>query len=114
MSEDESRLDTLFEVYREACPEVPPGAHFMPELWQKIEARRSFWFVFEREARTVITGSAALCLLLLVLNFMGAANTHLLAPTYADALMADHTAELTYYTEAIHSTAANPEEAVQR
>jgi hypothetical protein len=114
MSEDESRLDSLFEVYREACPEVAPGAHFMPELWQKIEARRSFWFVFQREARTVITGSAALCLVLLVLNFIGSAKTHVLASSYADALMADHTAELTYYTEAIHSTAASPEESVQR
>jgi hypothetical protein len=86
----------------------------MPELWQKIEARRSFWFAFQREARTFVTASAALCLLLLVLNFVGAANTRVPVPTYADALMADHTAEKTYYTEAIRGTFGNLEDSVQR
>lgn len=103
MSEDDSRLDSLFERYRDACPEVEPRAQFMPELWQKIEARRSFWFVFQRDARAMVTASAALCLLLLVLNFIGisASNSHVFASTYADALMADHTVEKTDYTEAI-------------
>lgn len=104
MSEDDSRLDGLFEAYRDACPEVEPRAQFMPELWQKIEARRSFWFVFQRDARAMVTASAALCLLLLALNFIGinASNSHIFATTYTDALMADHTAEVTDYTEAIH------------
>jgi hypothetical protein len=112
MSEDDSRLDKLFEVYRDACPEVEPGAHFMPAVWQRIEARRSFWFVFQREARTFVTASAALCLLLLVLNFIGVTNTHIFASTYADALMADHSAENTYYTEAIRTTPVSFEESV--
>lgn len=103
MSEDDSQLDPLFAAYRDACPAVEPSAHFMPDLWQKIEARRSFWFVFQREARTFVTASAALCLLLLVLNFVSAGNTHAFASTYADALMADHSAENTYYTEAIRT-----------
>lgn len=113
MNEDDSQLDPLFAAYRDACPELEPSAHFMPELWQKIDARRSFWSVFQREARTFITASAALCLLLLVLNFVGLSNTHALASTYADALMADHSAENTYYTEAIRTTPASFEDSLQ-
>lgn len=112
-SESGLRLEPLFAAYRQACPEIEPRANFMPELWQKIEARRSFWFLFVRDARTCITASAALCLLLLVLNFMGVANTHLAVSTYADALMADHTAEKTYYTEAI-PVPASPEAGTPR
>lgn len=112
MGEDDSQLNPIFEIYRQACPEIEPHAQFMPELWQKIEARRSFWSVFQREARAFVTASAALCLLLLVLNFVGAlgGNAHVFASSYADALMADHTAELTYYTEAIRPAPAGAED----
>ncbi len=115
MTNDDSRLDNLFQSYRAACPDVEPGVNFMPGVWQRIEAHHSFWFVFQRLARTVMTASAALCLLLLVLNFISVQQTHLLAPTYVDELMADHTAEKTYYTEAIRNTppSGEPAEAVQ-
>lgn len=102
--QDDVRLNNLFENYRAACPDVEPGANFMPNVWNKIEARRSFRWVFERMARTVVTVSAAICLLLLVLNFATSSQAYLLAPTYMDALMADHTVEKVYYTEAIRST----------
>jgi hypothetical protein len=105
MTNDDSQLNDLFQRYRAACPDAEPGVNFMPEIWQKIETRHSFWFLFQRLARTAATASAALCLLLLVLNFISSGQAHLLAPTYVDALMADHTAEKTYYTEAIRGTA---------
>jgi hypothetical protein len=108
MTTDDSRLDDLFHRYKTACPDVEPGVNFMPTLWQKIEARHSFWFLFSRLGRTFMTASAALCLLLLVLNFVSTPQSHL-APTYVDMLMADHTAEKTYYTEAIRSTPAKEE-----
>jgi hypothetical protein len=109
MIDDDSGLDNFFEAYRAACPDVEPTPGFMPVVWQKIEARRSFWFVFQREARAVVTASAALFVVLLVLNLFSGSQTHLTASTYADALMADHTAERTYYTEAIRS-APGPED----
>lgn len=103
MTNDDSGLDDLFQKYRAACPEVEASASFMPKLWEKIESRRSFWCAFQGLARTAMTASTALCLLLLVLNFMAAPQSRL-APTYADALAADHTAEQTYYAEAIRNT----------
>ncbi len=108
MASDDSQLDDLFRKYRAACPEVEPGVDFMPGVWQRIEARHSFWFVFGHLGKTVMTASAALCLVLLVLNFVSPPQAHLGA-TYLDILMADHTAEKTYYTEAIRSTPPSDE-----
>jgi hypothetical protein len=104
MDNNESRLDEFFQRYRASCPEIEPGANFMPGLWQKIEARHSFWFVFQGLARTAATASAALCLLLLILNLIAPKQSYLPAPTYTDALMADHSAESLYYTEGIRYT----------
>ncbi len=105
-SNDDSQLDDLFRSYRASCPDPEPSVNFMPDLWRKIEARHSFWFVFQRLARTTMTACAALCLLLLVLNFMAAPEARLTPPptTYIDALMEDHSVENTYYTEAIGAT----------
>jgi hypothetical protein len=37
----ESKLDALFAEYRGACPDPDGGVNFMPNLWQKIDARRA-------------------------------------------------------------------------
>lgn len=106
MTGDDRDLDELWERYRAACPDVEPRADFMPQLWEKIEGRHGFWFAFQNLARAAMTAATALCLLFLFLNFIAAPENHL-APSYADALAADHTAEKTYYTEAIRSTPEN-------
>ena len=42
------KLDPLWAEYREACPDLEPSAGFMPQMWQRIDARRnalsSSWF----------------------------------------------------------------------
>ena len=102
MTNDDRQLDELFRDYRAACPDVEPGKNFMPMLWQKIDGRRTFAFAFQRLARMVMTASAALCLFLVGLNLIPKQPAdHLIAPTYADALAAEQTAEKTYYTESI-------------
>jgi hypothetical protein len=104
MVDDDSRLDALFQRYRVACPDVDPSANFMPIMWMKIESRRSFWFVFQKLAQTAMTACAALCLVLVLLNVYSASQVLLSIPTYTDALMAEHTAEQTDFTEAIRSS----------
>ena len=101
---EEGGLDRLFQRYRSACPEGEGSSGFMPSLWQKIEARQSFWAVFQHFGKTVTTASAAICLLLLVLNLIASPAAYDPAATYADALMAEHTAEKTYYGEAIRNS----------
>jgi len=108
MSSD-SRLDGLFQAYRASCPEVEASPNFMPALWRKIEARHSFWFVFQGLSRTAMAASAALCVVLLLLNVVSSDRIHQSVPSYMDALMADHTAEKTYYTEAIRSVPPSQE-----
>ena len=103
MTNDDRDLDDLFQKYRASCPDIDGSAVFMPKLWEKIENRRSFWFAFQGLGRTAMTASTALCLLLLILNFLtGPQNL----PSYADALAADNSSpEQTYYAEAIRGAA---------
>lgn len=108
MTDDDITLGRLFESYRDACPEVEPGALFMPRLWQRIEARQSFSSVFERLTRMFAAASAAVCLLLLVLNLVSTPHSSISDQSYTDALMAEHSVEQTYYTEAILTTPSTP------
>jgi hypothetical protein len=101
MNNDESGLDEVFQSYRAACPEVDAGSQFMPALWQKIDSRRTFWWVFQGFARTAMAGCAALALLLLALNFAMPAQYNSPSSSYTDALIADHSAERTYYAESV-------------
>lgn len=104
MNSDNSRLDALFARYRAACPDPEPSVDFMPRLWARIEAPRSFSFAFQRLGRFLLTGSAVACLLLGALNFMPRASvssTRNGYATYTDALSADTTVERTYYSESI-------------
>jgi hypothetical protein len=107
---DESKLDQLFETYRDACPEVEPSANFMPSLWQKIESRHSFGFVFQNIARTTMAACAAMCLLLVFLNFASPFHDNVAqVPNYTDVLAAEHTAENTDFTEAIPGSVTDKE-----
>lgn len=104
MRNEEGKLDDLFRRYRAACPEPEISPEFMPSLWRRIEARQNFWSAFGRFSKPVTTASAAVCLVLLALNVFFTPAGFNSAPTYADALMADHSAERTYYAEALHSS----------
>ena len=101
-SEDQQQqLDQVFSRYRSAFPDPEPSANFMPELWARIDSRHTFSFVFGRLSRTFASVSAALCLLLAVMNLMAGPQNF---GSYTDALLADSSAERTYYTEAIRTT----------
>lgn len=60
----EDRLDPLWAQYREACPDPEPSASFMPQMWQRIEARRnaisSSWFRLWAEVWLVATVTVAI------------------------------------------------------
>ena len=99
MMSDDSELNQLFKQYRWACPDVEPGANFMPQLWEKIEARRGgLWFNFGRLGKNALAVSAALCLLLLGMNL---AMPPQVGPSYTDALISAGSAEQVDFSEAI-------------
>ena len=60
----EERLDALFRAYREACPDPDASPNFMPQLWQRIEARQTFTFSLRRMAGGFATAALALSLAL--------------------------------------------------
>lgn len=60
----EARLSGLFAEYRQAFPDPEPGARFMPGLWEKIDARRSFAYRLKRLSQAFVTAAAAVCLLM--------------------------------------------------
>jgi hypothetical protein len=102
-NESGDELEGLFVRYRAACPQVEPGANFMPQLWEKIDQRGSLWFFFGRFGRPFTAAAAGLCLLLALLN-LGTLHSYANVLSYPDALAAAHTAEKTYFAEGVRTT----------
>src|ERR1700681_4587153 len=67
MDRMKDRLDALWVEYREATPDPEASPNFMPQLWQKIEARRvETTSVFRRLAQICVMATVALTLLMSV------------------------------------------------
>jgi len=60
----DEKLDSLWQAYRAACPEPEPSANFMPDLWRRIESRRTFTFSFQRMMRSFVTVAAAVTIVI--------------------------------------------------
>jgi len=99
---DEESLDALFQEYRAACPDRDPGANFMPELWQRIEAGRTFSFSLGRLASGFVTAAVALTLAMAVYLYAPHGSSPYYSETYVEALAAGHAAENADYFEAVH------------
>lgn len=89
--QNDDKLDGLFAAYRDACPDPDASANFMPNLWQKIEARRvDTTSIFKRLAHVCMAATAALLLLTAVLTPAVQDDEVLYSSTYADVLAEDH------------------------
>jgi anti-sigma-K factor RskA len=85
------KLDPLWAEYREACPDVEPSAQFMPQLWQRIEARRSAvassWFRLWAEVWLVASVTLAIVMgAILIPRFQSNPPAYL--ASYVDVLAA--------------------------
>ena len=60
LQESDEALNALFASYRAANPDPEPSVNFMPQLWQKIEARERTSKVFTRWTRNLVTAALAL------------------------------------------------------
>ena len=103
---NEARLDALFTAYREACPDREPGADFMPQLWQKIEARDRFSTVFGRVARNLVTAALALSVLLGLAVSLSSRVTPLPSESYVEVLAEDHARQSLGYFEPVEISPA--------
>jgi hypothetical protein len=87
----DDKLDPLWAAYRDACPDVEPGAHFMPQLWQRIEAQRSAvassWFRLWAKVWLVATVTLAIVMgAILIPRFQSNSSAYL--ASYVDVLAA--------------------------
>lgn len=90
--ERESRLNELFRAYSEACPDVEPGANFMPRVWAGIEAREASSNVFGKMAKALVTAALAASAILALLVSMNSDRGF--SGTFIQALTADHVSQL--------------------
>jgi len=92
MDRMKDRLDALWVEYREAMPDPDASPEFMPNLWQKIEARRvETTSVFRRLAQICVMASIALALVMsVVLRPHTNSDEVFYSGTYVDALAAEH------------------------
>jgi len=83
---DEERLDVLFRAYRNACPTPEASANFMPDLWQRIEARQGFLFSFRRLANALVPVAVALSIAMGFYAYTPRHTSSYTAQTYIEAL----------------------------
>lgn len=99
---DEERLNALFTTYRNACPDPEPSPGFMPQLWQKIEARERSSTLFGRLARNLVTAALALSSIMALAVSVSHSRANALPPeSYVEVLAEDHTRQDLGYFEPV-------------
>lgn len=90
MEHMERKLTALWVKYREACPDPEPSPEFMPELWQRIEARRqaTVSLLFRRWAEVCVVAALALSVLVTTLLIPRTQRMAVYQSTYLDVLAA--------------------------
>jgi len=100
MDRMKDRLDALWVEFREATPDPEASPDFMPQLWQKIEARRvETTSVFRRLAQICVMATIALALVISAVLIPHSSNDEAFySVTYVDVLAAEHSND---YVEAL-------------
>ena len=100
--DDGQQLDALFRAYRLASPDPEPGPNFMPQLWQKIEARERGSAIFARLARSLVSVALALTLLMTIAVSLLRRQVSVPPETYVEVLAEDHESQNFDYFEPVH------------
>lgn len=87
-------LDELLASYKSAVPDPEPGANFMPELWRKIEARKSLMLRVRKLTQVFVGAAAAISLLFAMVEVVPrVSHQEVTHENYVDALAAAHPAD---------------------
>lgn len=101
MSEHNDPLQHLMARYRDACPEVSPSPEFMPQLWQRIDARRALSWKLRAWGRVIVTAAATLCFAIAMLQLAPIGVNPTYERTYVEALEADQTPETMAFADMV-------------
>ena len=99
---DGEQLDALFLSYRAASPDLEASPNFMPQLWQKIEARERGSLTFARLARNLVSVALALTLLMTIAVSWLRRQAPVPPETYVEVLAEDHARQNFDYFEPVH------------
>ena len=102
MNRQNNGLDDFFSDYRTACPEIDAGPEFMPGLWRRIDAKRAVRLQLRHLSRMVLSGAAAVYLLMTGAMLLPSNAAPALNQSYVDALAASQDAGTWSYAEALH------------
>jgi hypothetical protein len=86
----EAELDRLFAAYREACPDPEPSLDFMPRLWERIEAQRSWKREWRRLTEVLVGAAVALSLMLGIVLARREPPVSFYTNTYVEVLAANY------------------------
>jgi len=109
-SEDrfERQLDELLASYSQACASPEPSANFMPELWNRIEARQQTWSSEAwRWARGLMAAAAVASLFLAMLQVLPRHASVVYTATYLETLDAHDSDDLN--AEPVPAAAEDPQ-----
>jgi hypothetical protein len=104
----EERLDALFRAYGEACVTPEPSSNFMPHLWQRIESRQTFSFLFRRVAGGFVTAAIAATLAMALYLATPRHTAPFYTSTYVEVLAASHGTDTPDIYETVGYDLGNP------
>jgi len=91
MDRMEKKLDALWSEYRDACGDPESSAEFMPTLWRRIDAQRSFTTsVFRRLVQVCVVAAMALTLLMAIVIIPRIQRMPVYSANYVDVLAEEH------------------------
>lgn len=99
---DDEELDALLQAYRDACPAPEPGPNFMPQVWQRIEARQRYSFFLGRVASVFVTAAVAASLAMAAYLYFPRHSSAFYSESYVEALLASQAADNGDYFEPVH------------
>ena len=91
----EDKLDALWAEYRQACPDPEPSANFIPQVWQRIEARRRTSSLLRRWTEACVMAALTLTLLIAAFLIPRYQRQPVYQSTYADVLAEADTLDYT-------------------
>ena len=86
-------LSSLFQKYKAAVPDPDPSANFVPELWRKIEARRTLILRVRKLTQVFVGAAAAVTLLFAMIQVVPGSYRSEVNGSYVEGLAAAHPAD---------------------
>lgn len=107
MDQWNDELNGLFASYKAAVPDREASANFMPELWRKIEGRRSIMLRIKKLTHVFLAAAAAISIVFVTILSVPAFSGSEVRGSYVEVL-AD-----AYPTEGLASHGILPREAAE-